>query len=221
MNFSQPLLCFHVKYKTRESSLDCKEIQPVHPKGDQSWVFLGRSDAKAETPILWPPHAKSWLIGKDLDAGGDWGQEEKGMTEDKMAGWHHQLDGHEFEWTPGVGDGQEGLVCCVSWGRKESDTIEQLDWAELMHIYISFCFCFSEKLLLVYTGLFILEEWPWCLLVLSWFYHPTPWLVFNVWITQSWPAFQIMRLVNSDSSGYFALRGTRNPLLLVVHLKFR
>ena len=91
--------------KTLESPLDWKEIQPVHPKGDQSWEFIGRTDAKAETPILWPPHAKSWLIGKDLDAGRDWGQEEKGTTEDEMAGWHRWLDGHEFEWTLGVGDG--------------------------------------------------------------------------------------------------------------------
>ena len=83
--------------KTLESPLDCKEIQPVHPKGDQSWVFIGRIDAKAETPILWPSHAKSWLIGKDSDTGRDWGQEEKGTTEDEMAGWHHRLDGHEFE----------------------------------------------------------------------------------------------------------------------------
>ena len=83
--------------KTLESPLDCKEIQPIHPKGDQSWVFIGRTDAEAETPTLWPPHAKSWLIGKDTDAGRDWGQEEKGMTEDEMAGWHHRLDGHEFE----------------------------------------------------------------------------------------------------------------------------
>ena len=95
--------------KTLESSLDCKEIQPVHPKGDQSWVFIGRTDAEAETPILWPPHAKSWLIGKDSDPGRDWGQEEKGTTEDEMAGWHHWLDGCESEWTPGVGDGQGGL----------------------------------------------------------------------------------------------------------------
>ena len=85
--------------KTLESPLDCKEIQPIHPKGDQSWVFIGRTDAEAETPILCPPHAKSWLIGKDSDAGRDWGQEEKGTTEDVMAGWHHRLDGHEFEWT--------------------------------------------------------------------------------------------------------------------------
>ena len=83
--------------KTLESTLDYKEIQPVHPKGDQSGVFIGRTDAKAETPVLWPPHAKSWLIGKDSDAGRDWGQEEKGTTEDEMAGWHHQLNGDEFE----------------------------------------------------------------------------------------------------------------------------
>ena len=93
-----------------------------------SWDFFGRTDAKAETPILWPPHANSWLIGKDPDAGRDWGQEEKGTAEDEMAGWHHWLDGHEFEWTPGVGDGQGGLVCCDSWGRKESDTTEWLNW---------------------------------------------------------------------------------------------
>ena len=112
-------------------SLDCKEIQPVHPKGDQSWVFFGRSDAKAETPVLWPPHAKSWLIGKDSDAGRDCGQEEKRMTEDEMAGWHHWLDGHESEWTPGVGDGQWGLACCSPWGRKDLDMTEQLNWTEL------------------------------------------------------------------------------------------
>ena len=100
--------------KTLESPLDCKEIQPVHPKGDQSWDFFGRNDAKAETLVLWPPHAKSPLIGKDPNAGRDWGQEEKGTTEDEMAGWHHRLDGHESEWTPGVGDGQGGLACCDS-----------------------------------------------------------------------------------------------------------
>ena len=117
--------------KTLESPLDCKEIQPVHSKGDQSWVSFGRTDAEAETPILWLPHAKSWLIGKDSDAGRDWGQEQKGMTEVEMAGRHHQLDGREFEWTPGVGDGQGGLACCNSWGRKESDTTERLNWTEL------------------------------------------------------------------------------------------
>ena len=117
--------------KTLESPLDCKEIQPVHRKGDQSWVFIGRTDAEAETLMLWPPHAKSWLIGKDPDAGRDLGQGEKGTMEDEMAGWHHQLDGPEFEWTPGDGDGQGGLVCCNSWGHKESDMTEQLNWTEL------------------------------------------------------------------------------------------
>ena len=107
-----------------ESPLDCKEIQPVHSKGDQSWVFIGRNDAKAETPILWPPYVKSFLIGKVSDAGRDWGQEEKGTTEDEMAGWHHRLKGHEFERTPEVGDGQGGLACGDSWGRKESDATE-------------------------------------------------------------------------------------------------
>ena len=100
--------------KTLESPLDCKEIPPVHPKGDQSWVFIGRTDVEAETPILWPPDAKSWLIWKDPDAGKDWGQEEKGTTEDEMVRWHHQLKGHGFGWTLGVGDGQGGLVCCGS-----------------------------------------------------------------------------------------------------------
>ena len=114
--------------KTVESPLDCKEIQPVHPKGNQSWVFIGRTDAEAETPILWPPHVKGWLIGKDPDAGKDWGQEEKGATEDEMAGWHHWLNGHGFEWTPGVGDGQGSLACCDSWGRKELDMTERLNW---------------------------------------------------------------------------------------------
>ena len=121
--------------KTLERPLDCKEIQPVHSEGDQPWVFFGRNDAKAETLVLWPRHAKSWLTGKDSDAGRDWGQEEKGMTEDEMAGWQHWLDGHESEWTLGVDDGQGGLVCCDSWGRKESDTTEQLNWTELRLLY--------------------------------------------------------------------------------------
>ena len=99
-------------------------------KGDQPWVFFGRNDAKSQTPVLWPPHEKSWFIGKDSDAGRDWGQEEKGMTEDEMAGWHHRLDGRESEWTPGVGDGQGGLACCDSWRHKEADTTEQLNWTE-------------------------------------------------------------------------------------------
>ena len=115
------------------SAMYCKEIQPVHSEGDQPWDFFGRNDAEAETPVLWPPHAKSWLIGKDSDGGRDWGQEEKGTTEDEMAGWHHRLDGRESEWTPRVGDGQGGLACCDSWGRKESDTTERLIWSDLMY----------------------------------------------------------------------------------------
>ena len=118
-------------WRRLESPLDCKEIQPVHSEGDQPWDFLGGNDAEAKTPVLWPPHAKSWLIRKDSDAGRDWGQEETGMTEDEMAGWHHWLDGRESEWTPGVGDGQGGLACCDSWGRKELDTTEWLNWTEL------------------------------------------------------------------------------------------
>ena len=105
--------------KTLESPLDCKEIQPVHPKRNQSWIFIGRTHAEAETPILWPPDAKNWLTGKDLNAGKDWRWEEKRITEDEMAGWHHRLNGHEFGWTLGIGDGQRGLGCCDSWGCKE------------------------------------------------------------------------------------------------------
>ena len=118
-------------------------LEIVHPKGDQSWVFIGRTDAEAETPILWPPHVKSWLIGKVSDAGRDWGQEEKGTTEDEMAGWHHRLDGHEFEWTPGVGDGQGALACCDSWGRKESDTTERLNWTKYMSHLVPGSFTYS------------------------------------------------------------------------------
>ena len=115
--------------RTLESPLDYKEIQPVHPKGNQSWIFIGRTDAEAEAPILWPPDAKNWLIKKDPDAGQDWRQEKKGTTEDEMVGWHHWLDGHEFEQTPGVGDGQGGLTSCSSpWGHIESDMTEQLNW---------------------------------------------------------------------------------------------
>ena len=116
--------------KTLESSLDTKEIQPVYAKGNQSWVFIGRTDVEAETPVLWAPDAKSWLIGKDPDAGKDWGQEEKGTTEDEMVGWHHQLNGHGFGWTPGVGDGQGSLACCSPWGLKKLDPTKRLNWNE-------------------------------------------------------------------------------------------
>ena len=120
--------------KTLENPLDCKEIQPVHPKGNQSWICIRRTDVEAETPILWPPHVKSWLIWKDPDAGKDWGQEEKGTTEDEMIGWYHQLDGHECEQALGVGDGQGSLTCCCPWGCKESDMTERLNWISKMKL---------------------------------------------------------------------------------------
>ena len=114
--------------KILERPLDYKEIQPVNPKGNQSSIFIGRTDVEAETPILWPSDEKNWLIWKDADAGKDWRLEEKGMTEDEMVGWHHRLDGHEFEQSSGVGDGQGGLGCCSPWGLKELDTTERLNW---------------------------------------------------------------------------------------------
>ena len=117
--------------KTLEIPLDCKEIKPVSPKGNQSWIFIGGTDGEADTPIFWPPDEKSWLTRKDPDAGKEWTQEEKGMTEDEMVGWHHRLNGHGFGWTLEVSDGQGGLACCSSWGCKESDTSEQLNWTEL------------------------------------------------------------------------------------------
>ena len=117
--------------KTVESLLDCKKIQPVHRK-DQSWVFIGRTDVEGETPVLWPPGAKSWLIGKDPDAGKDWRWEEKGTTEDEMVGWHHRLHGYGFGWTLAVGDGLGGLACCGSWGHKELDMTERLNWTEIV-----------------------------------------------------------------------------------------
>ena len=113
-------------------------ICSFNSKGDQPRDFLGRNDSKAETPVLWPPHAKSLLIGKDSDAGREWGQEEKGTTEHEMAGWHHWFDGHESEWSLGVGDGQGGLVCCDSWVRKQSDMTEQLNCTELIPKYFIF-----------------------------------------------------------------------------------
>ena len=117
--------------KTLEGPLDCKEIKPVNPEGNQFWLFIGKTDAEAKAPIIWPPDAKNWLIGKDPDAGKNWRQEEKGPTEDKMVGWHHWLDGHEFEQALGVGDGQGSLACYSPWGHKESDTTEQLNWTDL------------------------------------------------------------------------------------------
>ena len=150
--------------KTLESPLDCKEIQPVHPKGNQSWIFIGRTDTEA--PILWPPDAKNWFIGKDPDAGKDWGQEEKGMTEDEMVGWHHRLYGHEFEQTPGVGDRQGSLACCSPWVRKELDMTKWLNWLKwllcsvfhLLPVFqLSLCHTFWHHL----TSLFFLYISAW------------------------------------------------------------
>ena len=121
--------CFQIVVveKTLKSPLDCKEIQPVNPKGNQSWILIGRTDAEAKVPILWPCDTKSQLIGKDPDAGKDWGQEEKRVTEDEMVGWHYQLNGHESEQTPGDSEGQGSLACFSQWGHKESDMTEQLN----------------------------------------------------------------------------------------------
>ena len=121
--------------KTLESPLDSKEIKPVNPKWNQHWIFIGRTDAEAETSILWPPDVKSQLVGKDPDSMKDWGQEEKGTTEDEMVGWHHRLHGREFGWTPGAGDGQGGLACCDSWGLEEWTRLS--DWTELKGL--SYC----------------------------------------------------------------------------------
>ena len=141
---------FVVLEKTLESPLDCKEIQPVHPKGNQSEYSLEGLMLKVKLQyfghLMW-----SWLIGKDSDAGRDWGQEEKGMTEDEMAGWHHWLDEHEFEWTPWVGDGQGGLACCDSWGHKESDMTKQLNWTELCMLTL----CPSILLNSLFLGVFL------------------------------------------------------------------
>ena len=121
--------------KTLENLLDCKEVKPVNPQGNQSWMFIGKTDAEAGTPILWPPDVKNWLIGKDTDAGKDWRQK-KGMTEDEMVGWHHQLNGREFEQTPGVGDGQGSLTCYSPSGCKELDITERLNWTERLNSHL-------------------------------------------------------------------------------------
>ena len=127
--------------KTLESPLKCKETQPVHPIGNQSWIFIGRTNVEGEGPIFWPPDGKKWLIGKDPDAGKDFKQEKKGTTEDEMVGWRHRLDGQEFKQAPGVGDGQGSLACCSPWGRQESkhDWAAELDWLTILHDEIKKC----------------------------------------------------------------------------------
>ena len=154
-------------------------IQPVHSEGDQPWDFFGRNDAKAETLVLWPPHAKSWLIGKDPDAGKDWGQEEKGTTEDEMAGWHHGLDGCEFEWTPGDGDGQGGLVCCKSWGCKESDTTEQLNWTEHIWMYTIYIHLLFLHLVYIYVYYINIHIWIWPVVEGDWSPCQRDWTIEN------------------------------------------
>ena len=136
--------------KTLERPLDCKEIKPVNPKGNQSWIFIGRTDAEAEALILWPLDVKSWLIGKDPDAGKDWRQEDKRMTEDEMVGWHHRLDGHEFE--QALADGQGSLACSSPWGRKESDTTECLNWNVDQKTFRQFLFSSSSSFLIHFYG---------------------------------------------------------------------
>ena len=147
--------CFQtvVLEKTLEGPLDCKEIKPVNSKGNQPWIFIGRTDAKAEASILWPPDAKNQLTGKDPDARKDWGQEEKGATEDEMVGWHHQLNGHEFEQTPGDGEGQGNLVFCGPWGRKELYTTRAVKRRQHYYSYYLTRLCNSlqcSKLILKY-----------------------------------------------------------------------
>ena len=136
--------------KTLETPLDIKEIKPLNPKVNQPWTFVRKTDAEAEAeaPVVWPPDGKSWLNGKDPDAEEDWRQEEKGTTEDEMVGWHHRLDGHAFGWTPGVGDGQGGMVCYSSWGCKELDMTERLNWTELM--------LQTMRVLLLFLSIFLL-----------------------------------------------------------------
>ena len=145
--------------KTLESSLDCKEIQPVHPKGDQFWMSIGRTDAEAETPILWPPDVKSWLIWKDPDVGKYWGQEEKSTTEDELVGWYHQLDGHGFGRTPGVGDGQGGLACCDHGVAKSRTRLS--DWTEVLLMFsaIDAHYLLNQKLPKKITELYALNGW--------------------------------------------------------------
>ena len=147
-NWAPKNWCFWtvVLEKTLESPLDCKEIQPVHHKGNQSWIFIGRTDAEAETPVLWPPDAKNWLTGKDPDAVKDWRREDKETTEDEMVGWYHRLVAHEFEQAPGVGDGQGSLACYSPWGHKESDMTGQLNWTDLWDYQVCDVQYFSEYL---------------------------------------------------------------------------
>ena len=201
--------------KTLEGPLACKEIQPVHSK-DQSWVLFGRNDAKAESPILWPPYVKSWLIGKDADAGRDWRQEEKGMIQDEMAWWHHGLDGRESEWTPGDGDAQGGLACCNSWGRKESDMTERLNWLT--------------------DSAYKLNKQPWCtpfpiwnqsvvpcpvLTVASWTaYRFLKWQIRRFGIPISWRIFHSLLWSTESKALVYSVPGKIHKMLVIIKSLF-
>ena len=179
-----------------ESPLDCKEIQPVYPKGNQFWIIIGRTDVKAETPILWPPDVKNWLIWKDPDAGKDWGQEEKGTSEDEMVWWHHRLNRHGFGWTPGVGDGQGGLACCASRGWKESDTTERLNWTELNLLLISDLFFLVFWISTMFLDLQLLENFRSCGPCLKHWEKSRPFLLYfssnlQNYISSSWCVYKI------------------------------
>ena len=151
--------------KTLESPLDCKEIKPVNPKGDQAWTFIRRTDVEAETVILWSPDVKNLLTGEDPDAGRDWRQKEKGTTEDEVVGWHHQLNGHEFEQALGVGGGQGGLVCCSPWGCKELHVTEWLNWTEYLVLTPDRHWCNTFWWLLLSKILSIMEDNYWVILL--------------------------------------------------------
>ena len=162
--------------KTLESPLDSMEIKPAHPKGNQSWIFIGRTDAEVETPILWLPDEKNWHIGKDTDAEKDWRWEEKGTTEDEMVRWHHHLNGHEFEQALGAGDGQGGQACCSPWGYKESDTTEQVNWTEPFDIEIA--------LLQVLLSWIFSIRFSGSIVHPSFLHHRLPSILTSIWI---WP----------------------------------
>ena len=155
-----------------EGPLNCKEIKPDNPKQNQSWIFIKRTDDEAEVPILWPPDAKNRLLRKDIDAGKDWRQEEKGTTEDEMVGWNHRLDGHEFEKAPGIGDRQGSLVCCSPWGHKMLDMTEGLNWAEKTCTQKIIRHWWNKLKTIQTNGKFYLSYWLEELILLKWLYHP-------------------------------------------------
>ena len=193
--------------KTLESPLACKEIQPVHSE-DQPWDFFGRNDAEAESPVLWSPHAKSWLVGKDSDAGRDWGQAEKGTTEDEMAGWHHWLNGCEFGWTPGDGDGQGGLVCCDSWGRRVGH--DWLNWTEVnvtfsVHPMVSFPCCVHKSVFYIWLYSFSANRFITTIFFnIPYFWVNIQYLFFCFWLTSFCViGSRFIHVTTTDSNSFF------------------